>query len=156
MTNTRLTDPEILERRYPVALRRFSLAPGTGGRGKYDGGDGVQREITFRKDLLLSVLTERRVLAPYGLAGGSPGARGVNVLLKEDGKRTVSLGGKCSVPVSAGDTFCLRTPGGGGWGAQSEEEDEKNGKKEDACPPKVRKFTAKGSLHDYEQTQYSA
>ena len=69
-TNTRLTDLEILERRYPVILNQFSVAAGTGGGGQYRGGDGLVREITFRKSLELSVLTERRVLAPYGLAGG--------------------------------------------------------------------------------------
>lgn len=69
MTNTRITDIEILERRYPVHVRKFMLRPGTGGRGIFNGGDGVLREIMFRSPLTLSVLTERRVLQPYGLEG---------------------------------------------------------------------------------------
>lgn len=69
MTNTRITDPEVLERRYPVVLSSFSLRPNSGGRGLHNGGDGICREIVFRKPLTLSVLTERRVFAPYGLSG---------------------------------------------------------------------------------------
>lgn len=71
MTNTRITDPEVLERRYPVILQTFSLRDGSGGSGAYKGGDGVIREILFRSPMTLSVLTERRVFAPYGLAGKS-------------------------------------------------------------------------------------
>jgi 5-oxoprolinase (ATP-hydrolysing) len=69
MTNTRITDPEILETRYPVILNHFSLEPGTGGVGRFRGGDGVRRELLFRKILTVSVLTERRVFEPYGLCG---------------------------------------------------------------------------------------
>lgn len=69
MTNTRITDPEIIERRYPVILNRFSLRPKSGGRGKFNGGHGVIREILFRARITLSILTERRVYAPYGLEG---------------------------------------------------------------------------------------
>lgn len=69
MTNTRITDPEVLERRYPVILRKFCLRENSGGRGLYRGGDGIRREMFFRKKLTLSVLTERRVFAPYGLKG---------------------------------------------------------------------------------------
>ncbi|XP_032466557.1 5-oxoprolinase isoform X4 [Phocoena sinus] len=116
MTNTRITDPEILESRYPVILRRFELRLGSGGRGRFRGGDGVIRELLFREEALLSVLTERRAFQPYGLMGGEPGTRGLNLLIRKDG-RTVNLGGKTSVLVSPGDVFCLHTPGGGGlWG----------------------------------------
>ncbi|KAG0427316.1 hypothetical protein HPB47_025621, partial [Ixodes persulcatus] len=101
MTNTRITDPEILERRYPVVLEQFQLKPGTGGAGLYRGGDGVVRQLLFRRPLQLSLLTERRVFAPYGLRGGLPGSRGVNVLHFKNG-RTVSLGSKASVSVSPG------------------------------------------------------
>lgn len=69
MTNTRITDPEILERRYPVMLKKFSLRPNSGGRGKYQGGHGVVREIIFRAKITLSILTERRVFAPFGIEG---------------------------------------------------------------------------------------
>ena len=151
MTNTRLTDPEILERRYPVILHQFSLAKDTGGAGRYRGGDGVRREILFRKDLELSVLTERRVLAPYGLAGGEPGLRGVNRLVTNTG-RTVNLGGKCSVSVGPGDMFSLQTPGGGGWG-------EAQTTSHSSAQPPVKKrkvFTERGSVFEYQQQQLSA
>lgn len=101
MTNTRITDPEILESRYPVILRRFELRLGSGGRGRFRGGDGVVRELLFREEALLSVLTERRAFRPYGLRGGEPGARGLNLLIRKDG-RTVNLGGKTSVSVYPG------------------------------------------------------
>jgi len=150
MTNTRLTDPEILERRYPVILNKFSLATGSGGPGKFQGGEGVIREMLFRKELDLSVLTERRVLCPYGLHGGSPGARGVNSLVTTDG-RTLNLGGKCSVPVQPGDMFRLQTPGGGGYGEQEDE----NGVIEMAAK-KRKVIMERGSVHEYNQAQLSA
>ncbi|GFR27881.1 5-oxoprolinase [Trichonephila clavata] len=115
MTNTRITDPEILERRYPVILEKFHLNPGTGGKGKFIGGDGILRKMIFRKDLTLSVLTERRVFAPYGLEGGEDGKKGINLLVRNDG-RIIYLGAKNSVRVRAGDAFLLQTPGGGGYG----------------------------------------
>ena len=116
MTNTRLTDPEILEKRYPVWLREFHLNSGSGGDGKFKGGDGVIRAIQFLKPLTLSVLTDRRVFQPYGLKGGEPGSRGQNLLQREEDDVTLNLGGKCCVPVKTGDVFILKTPGGGGWG----------------------------------------
>ncbi|XP_062900752.1 5-oxoprolinase [Mobula hypostoma] len=116
MTNTRITDPEILEKRYPVVLRRFELKPGSGGRGRHCGGDGVIRELLFRENVILSVLTERRAFQPYGLDGGEPGARGLNLLIRQDG-RTINLGAKTSITIGPGDTFQLHTPGGGGWGS---------------------------------------
>ncbi|XP_042898773.1 5-oxoprolinase [Parasteatoda tepidariorum] len=117
MTNTRITDPEILERRYPVILEKFHLNPGTGGKGKFKGGDGVIRKLVFRKDCMLSILTERRVFAPYGLEGGEDGSKGLNLLIRNDG-RTINLGAKNSTTVRAGDSFLLHTPGGGGYGKQ--------------------------------------
>lgn len=116
MTNTRLTDPEILEKRYPVWLREFHLNPGSGGRGLYNGGDGVLRAIQFLKPLTLSVLTDRRVIHPYGLNNGQPGSRGENLLKRHSDGVVINLGGKCAVPVQSGDVFVLKTPGGGGWG----------------------------------------
>ncbi|ELU03957.1 hypothetical protein CAPTEDRAFT_57981, partial [Capitella teleta] len=115
MTNTRITDPEIVERRYPVVVREFNLNPGTGGKGQFNGGDGIKREMLFRKPLTLSVLTERRVMRPYGLEGGEEGHCGLNLLRLKDG-RVINLGGKTSVDVATGDVFCLLTPGGGGYG----------------------------------------
>uniref|UniRef100_A0A8C3CMZ9 5-oxoprolinase, ATP-hydrolysing n=1 Tax=Cairina moschata TaxID=8855 RepID=A0A8C3CMZ9_CAIMO len=101
MTNTRITDPEVLEQRYPVVLQRFELRRGSGGAGRYRGGDGVCRELLFRQDMVLSVLSERRAIQPYGLRGGSPGALGLNLLLRHDGP-TINLGAKTSVPVQPG------------------------------------------------------
>ncbi|XP_031981320.1 5-oxoprolinase isoform X5 [Corvus moneduloides] len=115
MTNTRITDPEILELRYPVVLRRFELRGGSGGAGRHRGGDGVVRELQFRRATELSVLSERRATRPYGMAGGLPGAPGLNLLLRRDG-RLINLGGKSSVSVEPGDVFRLLTPGGGGFG----------------------------------------
>jgi 5-oxoprolinase (ATP-hydrolysing) len=98
MTNTRITDPEILERRYPVMLREFGLRAASGGAGRHRGGDGCVRELEFVKDLTLSLLSERRALAPNGLEGGGDGARGANHLHLREG-RVVNLGGKSSVQV---------------------------------------------------------
>lgn len=146
MTNTRITDPEILESRYPVILRRFELRPGSGGRGRFRGGDGVIRELLFREEALLSVLTERRAFRPYGLHGGEPGACGLNLLIRKDG-RMVNLGGKTSVPVFPGDVFRLHTPGGGGYGDP-----------EDPAPPRrwarpPAAFPERGSVSEYRRAQ---
>lgn len=160
MTNTRLTDPEILERRYPVILQHFSLAEGSGGRGAFDGGDGVLRKIQFRKNLTLSILTERRVLSPYGMSGGEDGRKGVNLLVKRGIKggseKTLYLGGKCAIPVEAGDVFSLQTPGGGGWGRKCEARGAEEEQDEDGTDQKPITFTEKGSLYDYQQMQHSA
>lgn len=101
MTNTRITDVEVLERRYPVCVQRFSLRDGSGGAGAYRGGDGVCRELLFRCAVTLSVLTERRVLSPWGLRGGAPAAKGLNLLIKQDGT-IIYLGPKNAVPLSPG------------------------------------------------------
>lgn len=115
MTNTRMTDPEIFEQRYPVLLHKFGLRENSGGAGFHRGGDGLVREIEFRKPVVVSILSERRVHAPRGLAGGRDGARGVNYLITKD-KRRLNLGGKNSVDVQAGEVLQIFTPGGGGWG----------------------------------------
>uniref|UniRef100_A0A8C3UN50 5-oxoprolinase n=1 Tax=Catharus ustulatus TaxID=91951 RepID=A0A8C3UN50_CATUS len=101
MTNTRITDPEILELRYPVVLRRFELRAGSGGAGRCRGGDGVIRELQFRRGAELAVLSERRATRPYGMAGGLPGAPGLNLLLRRDG-RVINVGGKGQVSVEPG------------------------------------------------------
>lgn len=115
MTNTRITDPEILERRFPVVLNCFELRPSSGGRGQYKGGDGVERRILFRKAMTVSLLTERRVHRPYGMKGGEPGKTGINLFLYKDG-RLINLGGKTSIEAQAGDCVRVCTPGGGGYG----------------------------------------
>lgn len=114
MTNTRITDPEILEKRFPVLLRAFHLREGSGGAGKFRGGDGVVRQLEFLESMTVSILSERRAFQPYGLEGGEPGARGIN-LLQRKGGRTVNLGGKNTVDVLPGEVLTLYTPGGGGF-----------------------------------------
>lgn len=116
MTNTRMTDPEIFEQRYPVLLHRFGLREGSGGTGFHRGGDGIVREVEFRRPVVVSILSERRVHAPRGLKGGKDGARGANYLITKD-KRKVFLGGKNTVEVQAGEILQILTPGGGGWGS---------------------------------------
>lgn len=116
MTNTRMTDPEIFEQRYPVLLHKFGLREDSGGAGAHRGGDGLVREIEFRRPVMVSILSERRVHAPRGLNGGKDGARGVNYLVTKD-KRKVYLGGKNTIEVKAGEILQILTPGGGGWGS---------------------------------------
>lgn len=115
MTNTRITDAEILEKRYPIILRQFSIRWGSGGNGAHDGGNGVIREFEFCKDLTVGILSERRVIAPPGICGGGPAARGRNILIKKGGKE-VFIGPKAMFHVSKGDRFRIETPGGGGYG----------------------------------------
>ncbi|XP_047336343.1 5-oxoprolinase 1 [Impatiens glandulifera] len=117
MTNTRMTDPEIFEQRYPVILRRFGLRENSGGDGVFRGGDGIVREIEFKRGVVVSVLSERRVHAPRGLNGGKDGARGMNYLVRKGDNRKVYVGGKNTIEVRAGDVLQILTPGGGGWGA---------------------------------------
>nr|ACU18591.1 unknown [Glycine max] len=116
MTNTRMTDPEIFEQRYPVILHKFGLRENSGGDGFHKGGDGLLREIEFRRPVIVSILSERRVHAPRGLKGGKDGARGANYLVKKD-KRKIYLGGKNTVEVLPGEILQILTPGGGGWGS---------------------------------------
>ncbi len=115
MTNTRITDPEVLEARYPVRLAEFSLRRGSGGRGVHRGGDGLVRRYAFLAPVTASLLTERRTTRPYGLAGGEPGSSGRNAVERADGTRH-ELAGKCSVDLEPGDVLSVETPGGGGWG----------------------------------------
>lgn len=116
MTNTRMTDSEIFERRYPVLLREFKVRKGSGGKGMYRGGNGVVRDIQFREKVIASILSERRVLAPHGLYGGENGAQGENLWIKSSDNTVVNIGGKNTVEVDIGDRFILKTPGGGGVG----------------------------------------
>jgi 5-oxoprolinase (ATP-hydrolysing) len=119
MTNTRITDAEVLESRYPVRLVEFALRRGSGGRGRWPGGDGVIRRLRFLKPLRVTLLTERRAIPPYGLAGGQPGAPGRNRLLRADGS-VEELPGKAALDVAPGDELIIETPGGGGFGAPAE------------------------------------
>ncbi|MGD9633803.1 MAG: hydantoinase B/oxoprolinase family protein [Pirellulales bacterium] len=116
MTNTRLTDPEILERRFPVRVRKFAIRRGSGGAGAHRGGDGVVRELEFLRPLTVSLITERRgPHPPYGAAGGAPGALGGNRLTRADGAIT-ELPGIIQLTVGRGDVLLVETPGGGGYG----------------------------------------
>ncbi|KAH0635347.1 hypothetical protein KY285_035040 [Solanum tuberosum] len=116
MTNTRMTDPEIFEQRYPVILHKFGIRENSGGAGQHKGGDGIIREIEFKRPVIVSILSERRVHAPRGLMGGADGARGANFLITKD-KRKVYVGGKNTIEVQAGEILQILTPGGGGWGS---------------------------------------
>jgi 5-oxoprolinase (ATP-hydrolysing) len=116
MTNTRLTDPEVLERRYPVRIREFRIRRGSGGSGQHRGGDGVLRRIEFLRPLEVSILSQRRgPYPPYGLAGGSPGTLGRNVLKRANGQTEI-LPALAHFNVEPGDVLTIETPGGGGWG----------------------------------------
>ncbi len=110
MTNTRITDPEILETRFPVRLREFGLREGSGGIGRWSGGAGLVRELEFLAPMRVSILSERRERPPFGLEGGAPGARGRNLHNGTD------VGGKATFEVSPGDRVRLETPGGGAFG----------------------------------------
>nr|XP_015209776.1 PREDICTED: 5-oxoprolinase isoform X1 [Lepisosteus oculatus] len=154
MTNTRITDPEILEKRYPVVLQRFSLRPGSGGEGRYRGGDGVIRELLFREKVVLSVLTERRATRPYGLHGGRPGAPGLNLLQRANG-RLLNLGAKTSVQLEPGDVFCLHTPGGGGYGEMEKDGGGQNDRSISKRQQPQNGFPERGSVFEYRRAQES-
>ena len=116
MTNSRLTDPEILEWRFPVLLERFSIRRGSGGAGRRRGGDGVERRVRFLEPMTAAILAEHRRIAPFGMAGGAPGMTGANWVERADGTR-VDFGASHEIAMLAGDVFVIQTPGGGGFGA---------------------------------------
>ncbi|XP_013191832.1 5-oxoprolinase [Amyelois transitella] len=148
MTNTRITDVEIVERRYPMLVTGFHLREGSGGAGRWRGGDGVRRELVFRRAVKLSVLTERRSFCPYGMNGGEPGERGLNLLLRSDG-RLINLGGKASIEAYPGDKYIMNSPSGGGYGLP------------DCTSPERRagttygQFVERGSVYEYRSAQES-
>lgn len=119
MTNTRMTDPEVLELRFPVRVEAFALRRGSGGEGRFHGGDGVVRKLRFLEPMTATILSSNRVTAPYGLNGGGPGKSGCNILVRGDG-REVQLEGNDEVGVVPGDMIVIKTPGGGGFGAKNE------------------------------------
>jgi 5-oxoprolinase (ATP-hydrolysing) len=124
MTNTRITDPEVFEKRYPCILRQFGLRDGSGGKGMHTGGEGTIRDIEFRMPVQCSILSERRSRQPYGLEGGGAGASGLNLVIKKDPysdeKRVVNLGAKGTIKLVEGDRIIINSPGGGGWGVVEE------------------------------------
>ncbi len=115
MTNSRITDPEILEWRFPVLLERFAIRYGSGGQGRYRGGNGVTRELRFLEAMEISLLSGHRKRGTFGLQGGAPGAAGRNTLLRADGT-VEKLPGSCQAQVAAGDRLRIETPGGGACG----------------------------------------
>ena len=116
MTNTRLTDPEVLERRFPVRLWEFSIRPDSGGAGQHRGGDGIIRRLEFLEPLRVSIISERRERGPFGLDGGTAGQPGRNLLCRAGSNTEEDLGGKVQFDAQPGDQLTIQTPGGGGWG----------------------------------------
>jgi 5-oxoprolinase (ATP-hydrolysing) len=115
MTNSRLTDPEILEFRFPVRLDSYAIRPDSGGAGRWHGGNGGVRKVRFLEPMTAAILSNNRIHAPFGMAGGSPGEKGRNLVLRADGS-TEELGHIGKVDMQAGDVFVVETPGGGGYG----------------------------------------
>jgi 5-oxoprolinase (ATP-hydrolysing) len=115
MTNSRLTDPEVLEWRFPVRLEDFRIRAGSGGAGRHRGGNGVVRRVRFLRPMTATILSGHRRIAPYGMAGGEPGAVGRNYVERSDG-RVDELSGADRTQMEAGDVFVIETPGGGGFG----------------------------------------
>lgn len=114
MTNTRITDPEILELRYPVRLERFEIRENSGGKGKWQGGNGVIREISFKERVEVNILSQHRIEKPFGLKGGTSGKSGTQKLIKR--KKIIHLKGMDGVVADPGDRIIIETPGGGGYG----------------------------------------
>ena len=118
MTNSRLTDPEIIESRFPILIERFGVRRGSGGEGAHRGGDGAVRAIRFREAMTAAILANRRSTAPFGLEGGGAGKAARNYVRRRDG-RIEELSATAKAAVEAGDTFVIETPGGGGFGRKS-------------------------------------
>ena len=116
MTNTRMTDPEVLELRFPVLVEEFSIRQGSGGAGRYRGGNGVVRKLRFLEAMTATMLSSHRIVPPFGLSGGAPGQCGKNQVVRAGGE-VVQLKGNDEVDMNAGDLFVMKTPGGGGFGA---------------------------------------
>jgi len=115
MTNSRLTDPEVLETRFPVLVERFGVRRGSGGGGRHKGGDGAVRRIRFREPMQAAILSNRRAIAPFGLEGGGDGKAGVNRVERNSGA-VEALGATDKTQMQPGDVFVIETPGGGGFG----------------------------------------
>ncbi|KAJ6172219.1 5-oxoprolinase (ATP-hydrolyzing) [Penicillium chermesinum] len=154
MTNTRTTDAEVIEKRYPVLVREFSIRRGSGGRGKFNGGCGVVRDFECRAPLTFSMISERRVNQPYGMEGGEPGQRGTNywAQVNEDGSYTwLNIGPRGQVDMKLGDRFVVHTPGGGGWGRAEDVDSVESSDKISAFQPR-----ANGSVNAFFAAQLQA
>jgi len=155
ITNTRIGDLEILERRYPVLLHRFGLRTDSAGAGKWRGGEGTIREMEVLQGLQVSILSERRTRQPYGMEGGQPGGLGRNTWIKQPrkedgdlpddtmGPREINIGGKATLFMGKGDRLLIETPGGGGWGVEDIQS-----KANCDCSQHVKTWEARGSLAD--------
>ena len=119
MTNTRLTDPEILELRYPVKINNFSIRKNSGGKGKFNGGNGTIREIEFLQKMTAVILSNRRKIKPFGIRGANPALSGKNILLKKDKLKPITLNSCDTILVKKGDKIIIKTPGGGGYGKKA-------------------------------------
>ena len=119
MTNTLNTPVEALEYAYPMRVLRYEVRQGSGGGGRFRGGDGIVRDLQVLTDAQVTILSERRKNPPYGLSGGEPGQCGENVLIR--GEKEIPLPGKGLVELKAGDVLSIRTPGGGGYGNKSQD-----------------------------------
>ncbi|MDG2294138.1 MAG: hydantoinase B/oxoprolinase family protein, partial [Paracoccaceae bacterium] len=117
MTNTRMTDPEVLESLFPVRVDEFSIRHGSGGQGAYSGGDGITRKLAFLEPMTVTVLSSHRVTEPTGSMGGGAGKCGENMIARQDGALE-KLQGNDAAQMSAGDVFIMHTPGGGGYFAK--------------------------------------
>ena len=117
MTNSRLTDPEVLEWRFPVVLDEFRIRDGSGGEGRFHGGDGVVRRIRFLEPMTVAILSGHRTVPPPGLDGGGPGACGITRIERADGA-VETLAAADRREIGPGDTYWIETPGGGGYGAE--------------------------------------
>jgi 5-oxoprolinase (ATP-hydrolysing) len=115
MTNSRLTDPEILEFRFPVRLERYEIRPNSGGAGRWHGGNGGVRRVRFLEPMTAAILSNNRIHAPFGMAGGGDAERGRNSVERADG-RIEQVGHIGKIDMAAGDVFVIETPGGGGYG----------------------------------------
>ncbi|EGV66384.1 5-oxoprolinase [Yamadazyma tenuis ATCC 10573] len=155
MTNTLMTDPEVLEQRYPVVLKQFRVREGSAGIGKWNGGEGLIRELQFTSACHASILTQRRVFRPYGMAGGGEGGRGENRLgkIRADGK-TIDwkhVGPTAEIEIDIGDIIKISTPGGGGYGVANEESEPSTSV---VKPSTV--VTAGGSFYQYREAMNSS
>lgn len=167
MTNTRTTDVEIIEKRYPVVVREFSIRAGSGGRGRFSGGCGIVRDFECRQPLTFGLITERRVVQPHGMQGGEDGECGANYWVQrteDGGERWLSVGSRGQVEMKTGDRCVIHTPGGGGWGTpepleEGEEEFAKEGVNghggtmDAPARPKIAYPRAAGSFHSFAAAQ---
>jgi 5-oxoprolinase (ATP-hydrolysing) len=115
MTNSRLTDPEVLELKFPIVVESFSIRKKSGGKGRWRGGNGIIRKIRFKEPMTAAIISNRRKIPPYGMAGGEPGKTGKNWLIQADGKKK-KLQAVQIIDINPDDILVIETPGGGGYG----------------------------------------